>query len=188
MRFFLFTLIFLVGINISSSSYWGFYGHRKITEMAIYTLPSDMAGFYKKNARLIIEKSVLPDQRRYVIPEEGPRHYIDLDEYGEDCQSLPKYWHEAIEKYGEDTLTNRGTVPWHAYFTYKQLVKAFAEGNYNRIINKSSDLAHYLADASVPLHTTSNYNGQETGQNGIHGFWETRLPQLFSDEYDFLVG
>ena len=85
-------------------------------------------------------------------------------------------------------MTNRGIVPWHAYFTFKQLTKAFSESDFQKIITKSSDLAHYLADANVPLHTTRNYNGQETGQTGIHGFWETRLPELFSDDYDYLVG
>ncbi|MEN8247684.1 MAG: zinc dependent phospholipase C family protein [Bacteroidota bacterium] len=188
MRHFLFVMTFLVGITLPSQGYWGFFGHRLITEMAIYTLPPEMAGFYKKNSRAIIEKSVVPDQRRYVIPEEGPRHYIDLDVYGEEYDSLPKYWRQAVEKFGEDSLTDHGIVPWHAYFTYRQLVKAFANKDQVRIINKSSDLAHYLADANVPLHTTSNYNGQKTGQKGIHGFWETRLPQLFSNDYDFLVG
>ena len=27
-----------------------------------------------------------------------------------------------------------------------------------------------------------------TGQKGIHGFWESRLPELFSEKYDFFVG
>ena len=50
-------------------------------------------------------------------------------------------------------------------------------------------MGHYLGDAHVPLHTTANYNGQLTGQDGIHAFWESRLPELFADEqYDFLVG
>lgn len=49
-------------------------------------------------------------------------------------------------------------------------------------------MGHYVADACVPLHTTQNYNGQLTGQRGIHAFWETRLPELFSDNYDFFVG
>ena len=143
--------------------------------------------FYKQNASLIIEKSVAPDRRRYVIEAEGPRHYIDLDSF-QNLDSIPKYWFDAVAYFGEDTLVSRGTVPWHAYFTFKQLVQAFTDGNYDRIITKSSDLAHYLADANVPLHTTSNYNGQETDQKGVHGFWETRLPQLFSDNYDFLLG
>jgi len=40
----------------------------------------------------------------------------------------------------------------------------------------------------VPLHTTENYNGQLTGQRGIHGLWESRIPELTADEYDYLVG
>ncbi len=166
---------------------WGFFGHRKITRMAIYTLPGEMMQFYKQNAGELIEKSIAPDQRRYVFPAEGPRHYIDLDAYA--CaDSLPGYWFRAVDKFGRDTLMARGIVPWHAYRVYKQLIKAFAGRDYQQIITKSADLSHYLADANVPLHTTSNYNGQQTGQTGVHGFWETRLPQLFSHEYDFLLG
>lgn len=187
MRYFFYLILVSACFSFSNSSLWGFFGHKKITRLAIYTLPEEMMHFYKQNAATIIDKSVAPDQRRYVIPEEGPRHYIDLDHYPIQ-DSIPKYWFDAVEKYGEDSLMGKGTVPWHAYFTFKQLVKAYADGDYNRIITKSSDLAHYLADANVPLHTTSNYNGQQTGQKGIHGFWETRLPQLFSDNYDFFVG
>src|SRR5690606_32801322 len=56
------------------------------------------------------------------------------------------------------------------------------------ILKLAADLGHYIADANVPLHTTENYNGQLTGQHGIHGLWESRLPELFTDEYDFFVG
>lgn len=187
MRYLFYLILVLASFSFANINLWGFYGHRKITELAIFTLPEEMMQFYKQNASIIIEKSVAADRRRYVIEAEGPRHYIDLDDYN-NVDSIPKYWFDAVEQYGEETLVGRGIVPWHAYFTFKQLVKAYNERDYDRIITKSSDLAHYLADANVPLHTTSNYNGQKTGQKGIHGFWETRLPQLFSDDYDFLVG
>ena len=187
MRYFFYLILVSACFSFANSNLWGFYGHKKITRLAIYTLPEEMMHFYKQHAAIIIEKSVAPDQRRYVIPEEGPKHYIDLDHY-HNLDSIPKYWFDAVEKYGEDSLLSKGIVPWAAYFTFKQLTKAFSEGDYDRIIRKSCDLAHYLADANVPLHTTSNYNGQLTGQKGIHGFWETRLPQLYSDDYDFLVG
>jgi len=187
MRYFSYFLLLSACFAFTNLDLWGFYGHRKITELAIYTLPQGMIGFYKQNTAIIIQKSVAPDQRRYVIEAEGPKHYIDLDDY-ENLDSIPKYWFNAVERFGEETLVERGTVPWSAYFTYKQLITAFKDRNYNKIIIKSCDLAHYLADANVPLHTTSNYNGQKTGQRGVHGFWETRLPILFSDEYDFFVG
>lgn len=180
-------LFLLVSLFCTSFGTWGFFGHRLITSMAIHTLPTQMIGFYKENAQIIIARSVVPDQRRYVIPEEGPRHYIDLDDY-DHRDSIPKYWYQAVERYGEEFLEGHGLGPWYTHFTYYKLITAFKEKDHGKIIRLSSDLAHYIADANVPLHTTSNYNGQLTNQHGIHGFWETRLPQLFSDDYDFLVG
>ncbi len=53
----------------------------------------------------------------------------------------------------------------------------------------SAEFGHYIADACVPLHTTSNYNGQLTDQVGIHAFWESRIPELFAvEEFDMIVG
>ncbi len=164
---------------------WGFFGHKKINELAIYTLPKEIQFFYKAHAKEIIKWSVAPDQRRYVIAEEGMKHYIDLDLY--DSFPLPKYWSEAVDKYGKKYLEERGVVPWNTYFVYHQLVKAMAAKDYKRIIKLSADLGHYVADSHVPLHTTSNYNGQLTGQLGIHAFWESRLPELYFDSYDLFT-
>jgi hypothetical protein len=70
-----------------------------------------------------------------------------------------------------------------------RLTKAFEEKDINKILRLSSDFGHYIADAHVPLHTTKNYNGQLTNQWGIHGFWESRLPELFAESnYNFFVG
>jgi hypothetical protein len=68
------------------------------------------------------------------------------------------------------------------------LLNAFKDENLDRILNYSADLGHYIADAHVPLHTTENYNGQLTGQRGIHGFWESRIPELKAEDYDYFVG
>jgi hypothetical protein len=79
-------------------------------------------------------------------------------------------------------------VPWVIERNYYALVKAFKERDSLKILHYSADLGHYVGDAHVPLHTTENYNGQQSNQVGIHGFWESRLPELFSTEYDFFVG
>jgi len=34
---------------------WGFFGHRKINRMAVFTLPPDMMIFYKKNIEYITD-------------------------------------------------------------------------------------------------------------------------------------
>jgi hypothetical protein len=93
-----------------------------------------------------------------------------------------------VTQYTEDTLNAYGLVPWHINLVKYQLTQAFLNGDMDRMLRFSADLGHYIADANVPLHTTSNYNGQQTGQVGIHGFWESRLPELFFPDYDLLTG
>ncbi len=170
-------------------SSWGFFAHKKINQLAVFTLPPAMAGFYKRNIEYLTEAAVNPDRRRYTIPEEAPRHYIDLDDYGDSAvYKLPRYWNDAVKQFGEDSLLARGIVPWHIFRVYLQLKEAFLIKDPDRILKVSADLGHYVADAHVPLHTTKNYDGQLTGQVGIHGFWESRLPELYFENYDLFVG
>jgi hypothetical protein len=180
--------IWLIIVFVGCSS-WGFYGHRKINRLAVFTLPVELAGFYKNNIRYIEEAAPNPDRRRYISPGEAPRHYIDLDRHGDSTALLlPRYWKDAVEKIGEDTLLAHGILPWNIARVYYQLREAFAVRDPEGILRLSADIGHYVADAHVPLHTTRNYDGQLTGQNGIHAFWESRLPELFSADYDFFVG
>ena len=180
--------ISLVGVAIGCSG-WGFFGHQKINRLAVFILPPNMIGFYKKNIDYLSEASVNPDRRRYAVPEEAPRHYIDLDDYGDSAvYKLPRNWNEAEKKFGKDTLTAHGIVPWYITTMYYKLKDAMLLGDPQKILRYSAELGHYAADAHVPLHTTSNYDGQKTGQQGIHGLWESRLPELYFNEYDFFVG
>lgn len=168
---------------------WGFFAHKKINRLAVFTLPPEMIGFYKKNIEFLTEESVSPDRRRYAVKDEAPRHYIDLDEYGDSAAlKLPRTWQKAVEQYGEDSLMEKGIVPWQIMRAYNQLKNAMLLYDPQKILRSSAELGHYVADANVPLHTTSNYDGQLTGQVGLHGFWESRLPELFFTEYDFFVG
>lgn len=173
----------------SQGNSWGFYAHQRINRLAVFALPPEMVGFYKKHIRYITENAVNPDKRRYAVEGEAPRHYIDLDVYGDSAlYKMPRYWQQAMEKYSEDTLQTYGIVPWHINLMKYQLTQAFKERNLERILRLSTEIGHYIADACVPLHTTQNYNGQLTGQRGIHGFWESRLPELYAGNYDFFVG
>ena len=168
---------------------WGFFAHRHINRLAVFTLPPPMIKFYKKNIEYLSERAVDPDRRRYAIEDEAPRHYIDLDVYGDSAlQKMPRQWEKAVELYSEDTLKKYGILPWHIMVMKYRLTNAFLLKDPRSILKLSAELGHYIADANVPLHTTVNYNGQLTGQKGIHAFWETRLPELFFEDYDFFVG
>lgn len=90
--------------------------------------------------------------------------------------------------HGHTQVMEHGQLPWAILNVHKQLTKAFINKDISQILKLSADLGHYVADAHVPLHTTQNYNGQMTGQEGIHALWETRLPTLFFDRYNLFVG
>ncbi len=86
---------------------WGFYGHRKINRMAVFTLPPEMIQFYKKNIEYITEHAVDPDKRRYATRHEAVRHYIDIDAWGEEpFREVPWILDDAVMKYSEYKLIN----------------------------------------------------------------------------------
>lgn len=168
---------------------WGFFAHQRINRMAVFCLPEEMFGFFKHHIDYLTVHATDPDRRRYAVEGEAACHYIDLDRYGEHpFDSLPKRWNEAVAKIGEDTLMAHGIVPWHIQRMMYRLTAAFRDKDFEKILHNAADLGHYVADAHVPLHCTRNYNGQLTGQHGIHAFWESRLPELFIGEFDFLTG
>lgn len=171
---------------------WGFYGHKRINRVAVFTLPPSLFGFYKEHIEFITEHSVDPDKRRYGVEGEEQRHYIDIDHYYTDSadvfQTVPKRWNDAVLKYSEDTLQAYGIVPWHINVMKIRLQKAFESGNTDLILKYSAEIGHYIGDAHVPLHTTENYNGQLTGQRGIHGLWESRIVEMEGEAYDYFTG
>ena len=148
-----------------------------------------MIGFYKANIDFITEHAVDPDKKRYVDSLEAPRHFFDADHYGKrPFMKMPVKWKDAAKKYTADTLNKYGTVPWEIQYQYYRLVDAFKHHDTTDILKTSANLGHYIADGHVPLHLTQNYNGQLTHQNGIHALWESRLPELFNDHYNYFVG
>ncbi len=185
-------VVMVVLFPIKTLNSWGFFGHIRINKMAVFTLPPEMIGFYKRYVDYVSEHAVDPDKRRYASKVEAPRHYIDIDHYGNDTldafEAVPERWSDAVAKYTEDTLQAYGIVPWHINSMMYWLTDAFKDKNVERILYLSADLGHYIADSHVPLHTTKNYNGQLTGQRGIHGFWESRIPELTADDYNYFVG
>lgn len=223
---------------------WGFWGHRKINFMAVFTLPEEMLPLFKKEILYLSEHAVDADKRRYAAKEEAIRHYIDLDHYppeppkhwltakesftkvivnkGDTLEYYPNikslevlypacykylfsrlhqnyyeyHWSENYEDSSvlitfelEDTLIQHGVVPYQVPILYRRLVAAMKNHEISLILRLAADIGHYIADAHVPLHTTSNYDGQLTDQVGLHAFWESRIPELFAEkEYDFFVG
>lgn len=183
-------LFFILLLSNYNAYCWGFYAHQKINYYAVFLLPPEMMILFKPNIGFLSEHAIDPDKRRYAVPDEGARHYIDIDHYGEyPYAALPRKWNDAVVKFGEDSLKQHGIVPWHVQSMLNRLTDAFKAKNFSLIMKYSAEIGHYIADAHVPLHASSNHNGQFTNQKGIHGFWESRVPELLAEkEFDFFIG
>lgn len=87
----------LTRVELSCKSDWGFFGHRRINRMAVFTLPQNMLGFYKRHIEFVTEHAVDPDKRRYASKHEAVRHYIDLDHWGKaPFENVPRKWNDVI--------------------------------------------------------------------------------------------
>lgn len=158
---------------------WGYEAHRMISKRAVKSLPTAIQPFYDDHWDSLERLSVYPDRRRYFNDVEGPRHYVDLERLPGD--TIPETYQQAVNHYGWETLNRAGYVPWRAQKVYEQLVDALRNERYVRVLFKSGTLSHYVADAHVPLHTTENYDGQLTGDTGVHSRFESDLIEQFPD-------
>ena len=98
-------LLFLAILFQSHTTDWGFFGHKRINKLAVFTLPSDLIGFYKGNIDFITEHAVDPDKRRYSSKFEAIRHYIDIDHWGEaPFDNVPRKWLDCMMVYTDVIL------------------------------------------------------------------------------------
>lgn len=174
----------LVLIGPRPAAAWGFEPHRFIMSRAIDLLPPEIRPFFERSRDAIVEHSIDPDLWRTAgWEEEPPKHFVDMDAYGPyPFDDVPREFDEAVAKRGREFVLKNGTLPWRAQEIHTKLVEAFTQkGPYSRENIKffSSVIGHYVADAHVPFHSALNYDGQLTGQWGIHSRFETELFERF---------
>ena len=92
-RFKIIGLLVCIGLGGSfarpDATQWGFFGHRLINKVAVFTLPVEMLAFYKSQISYIEKHAVDPDKRRYTVSTEGIKHSIDLDFKGNIDDTTP---------------------------------------------------------------------------------------------------
>lgn len=178
------SILFICFIILSLTGSWGFLVHRTVTQLAIYKLPKKMQPFFYTYLDSLVQHSIRPDQRRNADSTEAPKHFIDLEVFGDSAAwKMPMQWQEAVSKFSKDTLEKYGYVPYWIITVKDRLTNAFCACNKDSILFYASEISHYIGDANVPLHTTLNYDGQLTNQRGLHSLWESTIPALELDQY-----
>jgi hypothetical protein len=175
----------LLGLALSATrpapaDAWGFTLHRFIAERAIVLLPPEIRPFFDMYRTTIVEHAIDPDTYRTVgWTEEPPRHFLDLDAYGPfPFTAVPHDFKDAVAARGAEFVIRNGLLPWRTEEMSDRLRDAFRQTTpYARDDIKlfSALVAHYVGDAFQPFHAAVNYDGQLTGQQGIHARFETEM-------------
>ena len=176
-------LLFLVPIIIFFSLGWGYIGHSIINYNTILTALPEM-DFFEFWADSLAAHGSDADDRKSIDPDEGPKHYIDIDNYPEFIATgtIPQNFDSIVALHGYSFVIEQGILPWAILNTADSLQAAFENNNLHKAMLLAADLGHYIADAHMPLHITRNYNGQYTDQYGVHSRYESGLIQRVQDQ------
>lgn len=161
-------LAFLVGLTGGTALAWGPPAHRLVNNWAVETLPPEIRGFFAANRQFLIDHANDPAEWMKKDRYERKRHYLYLDKYGMfPYLDLPHSFQRAVEKFGSGRVNRDGVLPWQIGEYSLRLTNSLKAQNWPEARLNAAVLAHYVADAHDPLYTTSNYDGQLTGQTGL---------------------
>ena len=154
---------------------WGAVGHHYIAQNYSQHLPAYIDGLRAYDA--VVDLHVTdPDTRKGSTPGESPKHFIDIDAYPEFLQGTLSHSRSVLEaEYGTTTVTDRGVLPWAVGDVMTTLTSQFQTHQWSAAARTIADLCHYVGDAHQPLHCTQNYDGQMTGNSGIHSRYESTM-------------
>ena len=173
------------------ASAWGVAAHRYIMGRAIDLLPPKLKPFFERNRAELVVRVLDPDTWRNAGWEEDPNHFVNFGaaEFGAyPFTALPREYGAAIEKFGMTTLRRTGLLPWREAEEFGNLRRAFEGFARNALFAPNDTVlfsavaAHYIRDAHMPLHGSNNFDGQLTGQNGVHSRFETVLFERFQSK------
>lgn len=150
---------------------WGLASHRMVEKQAIEILPDPLRSALRARARQISDWAVEPDTvlRERDGRREAVKHFLDLDLYGRPpFPGLPRSYRAAVARFGAEVVRERGTLPWTIEQTHARLVRELRARDWPRALQTAAYGGHYVADATMPLHAVSDYDGQASGSPGIH--------------------
>jgi hypothetical protein len=170
------TALAVLGLLLPATAWtWGSVAHRYIASRYSQHLPAHIDGLRLYDS-VVYDHVNDPDARKSYTPGEAERHYIDIDYYPEFFSgTLPRERSELEALHGAATVFSMGVLPWAVTEVVDSLTRRFQAQQWSAAALMIADLCHYVGDATQPLHVTLNYNGQLTGNTGIHSRYESTM-------------
>ena len=176
-------ILTLIACSIcSKSSAWGAKGHQIIASIG-GQLTTEGRAFWGANLQPLRQLSTVPDRvwkGSATKTQENPNHWFQADAYYtpenfDQIIKFPAAYTDAIQKYSEKTILVNGTAPWRIRQLYALALNSFKMGDMKSALEYTGAMTHYVGDISQPLHASENYDGQHTGNSGIHAYFETTI-------------
>jgi hypothetical protein len=151
--------------------------HRLSVEAAVGYLPDPLRAFFSGREAALSDLSLEPDTRlKASDPDEARRHFFEMDALLRPdptrVAGVPHDLDAARRKFGDAALRRAGILPWWIAAVAADLSRAMRAGDAAEIVKRAAYLSHYVADLHQPLHLTRNFDGQKTGEDGIHMAFE----------------
>ena len=155
---------------------WGSTGHRIINSKCPNSFQASMSAF-RVWADSLSANASNADTRKSADKNESPKHFLDIENYPEfnTTGRIASTYDSIIGQHGESSVISNGTLPWATMNMYETLKDDFAKRLWHKAMLDASDLGHYVADGHMPLHISANYDGQQTGNGGIHSRYESSM-------------
>jgi hypothetical protein len=160
---------------------WGDRGHKLLNAAAVENLPEPLRSYFRTRKTYLVEHALDPDLLAHDDAAERPHHYTDLD--ADDSfpflnlrrqflveRAAPRPWQLP-----------HGDSIWQIERFTLRLADSLQHRRWQEADHDAVFAAHYAADLTQPLHTVMNYDGQLTGQRGVHARFETDLVNALAD-------
>lgn len=164
--------------SVENAHAWSEEGVRLFLEEAIKALERDLKDFYEDREQPLFETatdpSLFPPRLLFEVDRLEPFPFIDL----------PADRKRAVRKYGEDAIEEAGDLPWRLIDSYNALVEAHRTADYDAVLTRSAEIAHYVGAMYVPVNVSKNGDGEPTGQHGLRERFDSRLLEVYAPKVD----
>ncbi|AZZ35480.1 hypothetical protein CIK05_01245 [Bdellovibrio sp. qaytius] len=176
------TSIFLLLCSSHLAYGWGSKGHQVVAYVGA-NIATDGEAFWKANLEPLRQLTTVPD-RVWKAPAtkdgEANTHWFQVDAYYQPSDynqiiRFPSNYSDAITQYGSRMIEINGVAPWRIRQLYQLAFYSLTHGDMKQGLEYVGVMTHYIGDISQPLHVSENYDGQQTGNKGIHSYFETTI-------------
>lgn len=150
---------------------WWRQVHSHITVGGISHLPQPLRGFFEAHSDYLGSQSGI---------EPPGSHYIHMDDYPSFfAGTFPRSYDAVVALHSASFVQSQGTAPWtfiaRSELLTNQMAAALDVDDWIDLLQTAAVQAHFIEDLHNPFHLTRNYDGQLTGNSGIHARYEGEM-------------